>query len=127
MYHICHSNLHFLRTPNMSANISVAKVIEKLPGRFIEKNAEGMNATFQFVLEDDADFYISVENSQCSVIEGEHNDPNVTLIMSSTTMVEVINGERDGMSAFLTGKLRAEGDVMLATKLGKLFSREKQA
>lgn len=111
----------------MSANISVAKVIEKLPGRFIEKNAEGMNATFQFVLEDDADFYISVENRQCSVIEGEHNDPNVTLIMSSTTMVEVINGERDGMSAFLTGKLRAEGDVMLATKLGKLFSREKQA
>ena len=111
----------------MPADISVAKVIEKLPGRFIKKNAEGMNATFQFVLEDDADFFITVADNQCTVTEGENDDPNVTLIMSSTTMIEVINGQRDGMSAFLTGKLRAEGDVMLATKLGKLFSREKQS
>ena len=110
----------------MTHNISVAKVIEKLPSRFIADNAKDFEATFQFILEDEQDFYIRVAEERCSIMEGEHPDPNVTLIMDAETMVEVITGQKDGMSAFMTGKLRAEGNVMLATKLGKLFSREKQ-
>jgi putative sterol carrier protein len=38
-------------------------------------------------------------------------------------LIRLIEGEQDGMSAYLKGQLRAEGDVMLATRLGKLFSR----
>lgn len=110
----------------MSQAISARKVIQKLPERFVKENAEGFSATFQLIIEDDADFYISISEGKCKVEEGEHPDPNVTLIMDGETMVEVITGEKDGMSAFLTGKLRAEGNVMLATKLSKLFSREKQ-
>jgi putative sterol carrier protein len=41
--------------------------------------------------------------------------------MDESTFIGVIQGEIDGMSAFMKGLLRAEGDVMLATKLGKLF------
>lgn len=110
----------------MSQDISVAKVIEKLPSRFIAGNAQDLSVTFQFQVEDDSDFYISILEGECIINEGEHPDPNVTLIMDADTMIEVITGQKDGMSAFLTGKLRAEGDVMLATKLSKLFSREKQ-
>lgn len=111
----------------MSQDISVAKVIEKLPSRFVSENAQGVSATFQFLLEDESDFYINVNNGECNIGEGEHPDPNVTLIMDAQTMVEVITGEKDGMSAFITGKLRAEGNVMLATQLSKLFSRKKQS
>lgn len=110
----------------MSQQISVAKVIEKLPSRFIADNAKDLTITFQFVLEDEQDFYISIAEMQCTIESGEHPDPNVTLIMDSETMVDVITGQIDGMSAFMTGRLRAEGNVMLATKLSKLFSREKQ-
>lgn len=110
----------------MSQEISAARVVEKLPSRFIRENAEDLCVTFQFLIEDDADFFISIQDQTCTVAQGEHPDPNVTLIMDAATMVEVINGKKDGMSAFLSGKLRAEGNVMLATKLGKLFSREKQ-
>lgn len=111
----------------MSNVITAAKVINKLPQRFIKDNATDFNAVFQLLLEDDSDFYISIQDQNCEVKPGEHPDPNVTLITSAATMVNIINGETDGMSAFLTGKLRAEGNVMLATKLSKLFSREKQA
>lgn len=110
----------------MSQNISVAKVIEKLPSRFISENSEGLSVTFQFMLEDDDDFHISINDGICEIKAGEHQDPNVTLLMDAETMVEVITGQKDGMSAFMTGSLRAEGNVMLATKLGKLFSREKR-
>ena len=37
-------------------------------------------------------------------------------------MKGVLSGELNGMQAFMTGKLRAEGDMMLAAKLGELFS-----
>ena len=36
-------------------------------------------------------------------------------------MIGIMTGEVDGMQAFMMGKLRAEGDMMLATKLSELF------
>ncbi|WP_197466178.1 SCP2 sterol-binding domain-containing protein, partial [Oleiphilus sp. HI0080] len=54
--------------------------------------------------------------------EGDHDDPSVTLIMSTETLNGIVSGETDGMQAFMAGQLRAEGDMMLATKLGELFS-----
>ena len=57
----------------------------------------------------------------CDFHKGESADANVTLIMDSETMQGVISGETDGMQAFMAGKLRAEGDMMLALKLSELF------
>ncbi|EAR59490.1 SCP2 sterol-binding domain-containing protein [Neptuniibacter caesariensis] len=111
----------------MSEQISVSKVIEKLPSRFMAENSADFEAVFQFTIEDDQDFYIDIKNQTCTVTTGEHIDPNITLIMEAETFIDVINGNQDGMSAFMSGKLRAEGNIILATKLGKLFSREKQS
>ena len=55
------------------------------------------------------------------LIASEHDDPSVTLSMDAETLQEVMSGETDGMQAFMAGQLRAEGDMMLATKLGELF------
>ena len=110
----------------MSQAITVAQVIEKLPGRFVKENATDLNVVFQFLLDDDEDFFIAVEDKACSIEAAEHPDPDVTLIMNAETMIEVITGQKDGVGAFMTGKLRAEGNIMLAPKLSKLFSREKQ-
>lgn len=111
----------------MSQAITVAQVIEKLPGRFIKENALDLSVVFQFVLEDSEDFFIDVADQTCRIETAEHPDPDVTLIMDAATMIDVINGELDGMSAFMTGRLRAEGNIMLAPRLSKLFSRKKQS
>jgi putative sterol carrier protein len=42
--------------------------------------------------------------------------------MKTDTLNGIVSGETDGMQAFMDGQLRAEGDMMLATKLGELFS-----
>lgn len=108
------------------SNITVARVIEKLPSRFIAANADDLSAVYQFVIEDHEDFYIEIHDGVCNVSSGEHIDPNISLFMDSQTVIDVVTGETDGMSAFLKGRLRAEGNVLLATRLGKLFSKEKQ-
>lgn len=108
----------------MRSEITVAKVIEKLPSRFEPDAAKDLTVIYQFLLEDESDFYIEIDNQECSTFPGEHPDPSITLLMDADTFIQVVTGQQDGMSAFLKGQLRAEGNVMLATKLGKLFKKK---
>lgn len=107
----------------MSTDVTVEKIINKLPQRFVAENAQDFEAVFQFILNDDSDFYLDIKNGTCASVLGEHDDPNITLIMDAQTMIDVVNGEIDGLAAFMGGKLRAEGNVLLAPKLSSLFSR----
>lgn len=109
----------------MSEPITLEKIIRKFPERFIAEQAKGLQAVFQFRLNDSESFHLAIRDDACVSEYGEHHDPDITLIMDESTFMQVISGELDGMSAFMKGQLRAEGNVMLATRLGKLFSRNK--
>lgn len=101
------------------ANINA--IIEGLKNKFNTDAAAGMDDVFQFNVEDGNNYYVVIKNNQCEIAEGDHDDPSVTLIMNKATLKDVLTGEEDGMQAFMAGKLRAEGDMMLATKLSTLF------
>lgn len=105
----------------MSPDINVQRIFAKLAERFNADNAAGLTAVFQFALEDADSFYMDVRQQQLCANWGEHKDPDITLRLSEETLAKVVSGELDGMSAFMKGQLRAEGNVMLATRLGKLF------
>jgi len=110
----------------MQNEITVNKVINKLASRFLPDQTKNVTVTYQFLLDDADDFHFSIDQQQLTVELGEHPDPDITLILNGETFIRVVTGEQDGMSAFLKGQLRAEGNVMLATKLGRYFSKEKQ-
>ena len=95
--------------------------LDKLQRRFDAEAANGMHEVFQFHFTDIGDHYLVVDDGSLNVHEGEHDDPSVSLSMSSETLKGVMNGEINGMSAFMTGKLKATGNVMLATQLTRLF------
>lgn len=107
----------------MSEHLTLEKIVQKLPAKFNPEQARGLNAVYQFNLNDADDFYLTISETTCTSSYGNHKDPDITLIMNETTLIRVISGEQDGMSAFMKGQLRAEGNVMLATRLGKLFKR----
>lgn len=100
---------------------SVADIIEQMKGKFNAAAAAGMENVFQFSIEDGDSFYVAVNNGAFEIGSGTHSDPSVTLIMNAETLVGIMTGETDGMQAFMAGQLRAEGDMMLAMKLGELF------
>jgi putative sterol carrier protein len=103
--------------------MSVKNTFEQLEKNFNPEAAAGLDLVFQFDIEDDQTYHLVIKDGTCQLVEGAHEDPSVTLIMNSETLQGIVSGETDGMQAFMAGQLRAEGDMMLATKLGELFSR----
>lgn len=101
--------------------MSVEQIFEKLEKNFNADAAQGLDLVFQFDIEDDKTYNLEIKDGSCKLNEGTHEDPSVTLIMNSETLQGIVSGETDGMQAFMAGQLRAEGDMMLATKLGELF------
>ena len=96
-------------------------VFDSMVERFDADEADGMEAVFQFELDDADDYHIAINDGACELAEGEHDDATVTLSMDLETLKDIMSGELDGMAAFMQGKIRADGDIMLATKLNQIF------
>ena len=99
---------------------TVAEIIAQMNSKFNADAATDLDLIFQFNI-DDAVYHLIIKDSTCTVVEGDHDDANVTLIMNAETLEGITTGETDGMQAFMAGQLQAEGDMMLATKLSELF------
>ncbi|MBU2705335.1 SCP2 sterol-binding domain-containing protein [Zooshikella marina] len=100
---------------------TVANTLQDMKEKFNPDAAAGLDVIFQLDIEDGDTYHIIVKNGTCEINEGASDDPSVTLIMNAETLDGIMTGEVDGMQAFMAGNLRAEGDVMLATKLSELF------
>jgi putative sterol carrier protein len=46
-------------------------------------------------------------------------------LCSDDTFVELADGKLDGQKAFMTGKLKTKGNMMMATKLGPVLAAAK--
>lgn len=99
---------------------TIKEITASLSNRFKPEAAGNLNAVFQFEI-DQAHYFIAVHDGSCQVSEGEHASPHVTLTMSQATLEQLMSNELTGMQAFMTGKLKTQGDMMLATKLSPLF------
>lgn len=99
----------------------VAKAVEAMKAKFNPGAADGLDLVFGFRIDDTQNFSLVVKNNTCELLEGENPDAQVTLVMDAETMEGIVDGSTDGMQAFMGGKLRTEGDMMLAMKLSELF------
>lgn len=100
---------------------SITEVLEQMRGKFNSDAAAGLDLVFQFDIEDGDTYHLLIKDGDLEIVEGVNDNPDVTLIMDAETMIGIMTGKVDGMQAFMAGKLRTEGDMMLATKLNELF------
>ena len=99
----------------------MSQTLDTLRSRFNPDAAQGMHEIFQFHFSDTEDHYGVIDDGALDIQQGEHDDPSVSLSMSSDTLKGIMTGDINGMTAFMTGKLKATGNIMLATRLTELF------
>ncbi|WP_415889272.1 SCP2 sterol-binding domain-containing protein [Neptuniibacter sp. SY11_33] len=96
-------------------------VFTEMKNRFNADAAADTDAIFQYDISDGDSWFVTVKEGSCEVAEGVSTDATVTLTMDLITLEEIMSGETDGMQAFMAGRVQADGDIMLATKLAVLF------
>jgi len=103
---------------------SVKEIFAKMPEVFDPSAAAGLNAVIQFNIEggEGGDWYAVIKDQTCTVSEGVHDNPALSLRIADENWMALCKGELNAVFAFMSGKLKAKGDIMLAQRLPKLFS-----
>jgi putative sterol carrier protein len=82
-----------------------------------------IKAVFQFDIggTDPGIYFVAIDNGKGVVSEGTYASPDITLTMSSDDFGDLVEGRLDGVTAFMGGKLKVKGDMMLAMRLQSLL------
>ncbi len=106
-----------------SASGGVAAVFERMPQAFQAEAAAGVEVVFQYDISGagGGQWYCVVAGGACQVSEGVHEAPTTTIKMNHTDFLALTAGELNPMTAFTSGKLKIEGDLMKSQLIDKLF------
>jgi putative sterol carrier protein len=99
---------------------SAREFFESLESRVDPGKTAGMNNSYLFDIEGAGMWKVDVSNGNVSVSEGE-GDADVTIRASEETFQAIASGQQNATTAYMTGKLKVEGDMGAALKLQKLF------
>jgi putative sterol carrier protein len=62
-----------------------------------------------------------IENGACTVTNQPVREPKLAMTMDPVTFLKVVSGGGNPMMMFMTGKIKAKGDLGLAAQVAKLF------
>ena len=98
-------------------------LFSRLPGALNAANAAGVDATIQF--NTSTPRYVVIRDGEAAVHDGTAERYTVAVTMADDDLVALLSGELDGMTAFMTGKLKIDGDLMFAQRIVTLFDGAK--
>ena len=62
-----------------------------------------------------------IEDGACTVTNSPARDAKLAMTMDPVTFLKVVSGDGNPMMMFMTGKIKAKGDLGLAAQVAKLF------
>lgn len=98
---------------------TVTEVFNDMPNRVKADRIAGVNTTIQFDLGGDepAKWALAIADGAATVIEGGAESAAATIIMDSADFVAMYKGELNAMAAFMSGKIRVDGDLNTVMQL----------
>jgi putative sterol carrier protein len=90
-----------------------------LPERFKPEKAEGIDVIAQLNVSgpEGGSWTVTVKDKKITVTEGTHPSPNLTLKMSYSDFMDMVNDKLSAEKAFFTGKIQFKGNIAVALKL----------
>jgi putative sterol carrier protein len=109
------------------------QVLDQIFGRMAEhvepEKARGTDAVVHFKIldrpEDQGGGYdhyeVVFEGGKCTASDSPDREPNVTLKLRPVDFLKLAANQASGPTLFMTGRLKLEGDVLLASRLTSFF------
>lgn len=77
-----------------------------------------LGATVKFDCGEDGVIYV---DGNAGTVTTDNNDADCTVTLDKGVLEDLISGDQDPTAAFMMGKLKVDGDMSIAMKLGELF------
>ncbi len=104
----------------------VEETFQKIRARFddpeVKKSLEGFDCVLTFDIKDIGPYTMWIENGECKEFKPEKpENPTAVVIMSSDTLIKVVNKQTNPMKEFTLGRIKTKGSTSILLKLRKLM------
>ncbi|MFU8872341.1 SCP2 sterol-binding domain-containing protein [Micromonospora sp. SL4-19] len=104
----------------------LGEVFDRMPSLFRADRAGATNAVIHWSITGRPDggtdtYEIVIENGTCTVSDSPSREPKLSLTMGPVEFLKIISGGGNPVMMFMTGKLKAKGDLGLAANIANLF------
>lgn len=98
---------------NLLAMADLNTIFDAMPERFQSEKAGDLDMTIQFDLSGDGggQWYVRVKDGAIDVEQGSADSPAATMKMDADEFTKMSNGELNPMMAFMSGKIKVDGDL----------------
>ena len=102
------------------------EVFGRMPSLFRADRAGATNAVIHWNITGRSDggtdtYEIVIENGACTVSTIAEREPKLSLTMGPVEFLKTVSGGANPVMMFMTGKLKAKGDLGLAANIANLF------
>jgi putative sterol carrier protein len=91
---------------------------------FLPAKAGGQSAVIQYDVKTGGkahSYQLKVADGTCQIAKGGGGPARVTLALSLADFMRLVSGKLNGMQAFMSGKLKLQGDMMFAQTMQTWF------
>jgi putative sterol carrier protein len=105
------------------SDFTIAELFEGMSRFANEAALQGVNKTIQWELsgEEPGNYYVVVQDGTLTTHEGQAENPDATIRAPSELWKRIATGQENGAVAFMSGKLKAEGDLSLLMAMQNWF------
>ena len=102
---------------------TVSEIFGAMSGQLESQDIADMDVTIQFELSGDngGNWMAVVKDGKANVTEGTADVPTATIKMDGDDFVAMSSGELNAVSAFMTGKIKVEGDLNTVMKFQSMI------
>jgi putative sterol carrier protein len=97
-------------------------ILSKLANIYESNPAEKFTGNIQVELtgEKSGDWFLAFQDGKCQVFDGKTEQPTLTVSCDSAVFNDLLQGSADPVKAYMSGKIKVTGNVMVLMKLVSL-------
>jgi len=106
-----------------SKTSEVENIFNQISSIVDKKIVEDVNGVFKFQVGDMEPWFVDLKNGNGGVTKSFSENHDVTMTLKDGDFVDLFTGKLNSTAAFMQGKLKIDGNMMMAMKLEKLMNQ----